>query len=394
MYIDYYGSYLTMIRNSVGSHTWKNLFIKKENWNIIDILQDGNVSCAYYVSSILKQFGYCWATYANVLSLEKHLIEYGRNKQKNFTEDTVTPWSVIIREEKKWSEKEDIYGNSIKNHYHIGFYIWSWRAISNMSDGFTIDDLNARTPQEHHITYNWSRPICSILQWNFTKTLQQHIMQTQYSSHINKQLEIPFIGQTLSYLTQYGFYWDELERALWSEEWLSLGRMCGWACIVMAYQYITWKKDKTLKDIVYYKDLTHKKWWYRNKEHWRYHDGLIAITTDRWLSGTRWNTDINDTKKFKELIADCIDNKKVLLLSVSPWFESNNKWWHLVVIRWYNRNGYDEELIINDPLDPKEKEGFSGAPISKKLSEVIQCWSGKYIIVTKNNSDYFSDWIW
>lgn len=381
MFINYYQTYLAMIRNSIGSLLWRNLFITKADEKQIDILQDGNISCAYYVSSILKQFGYCGAIFTNVLSLEKHLIEYGRIRKEVFREDIIIPWSVIIREEKKWSEKEDIYGNSIKSHYHIGFYIGSGRAISNMSDGFAIDDISARTPQEHHITYNWSRPIYCILEWKFTTTLQQHMIQSRHTSYINTQLEIPFIWQTLPYLKQYGFYWDELDRALWSEEWLLIGRMCGWACVVMAYQYITWKQDKALKDIMAYKDKTHAKGVYRDEPNGRYHDGLIAIATDRWLSGDRWNIDTNNTQKFKELIADCIDNKKVLLLSVSPWFDTNKRWWHIVVMRWYNRNGYDEELIINDPLDPKEKEGFSGAPISKKLSEVMQCWSGKYIII-------------
>jgi hypothetical protein len=299
--------------------------------------------------------------------------------------DEITPGSIIIRNKKSWTEKSDMFGNSRAMNYHIGFYAWNEEAISNYSDGFQDGKAIHKplSPRKHHYTYNEERQIRSILSFPFFMSISDYITQSNNYFLMNKQLEIPFIWQTKQYLALYNFYWSDLDRALWTEEWLSLGRMCWWACIVMAYQYLTWKQDRVLKDILPYRDLTHEKWWYRNKEHWRYHDGLIAIATERWLSGVRWNVDNCNVDTLKELIADCIDNKKVLLLSVSPWFESNKKWWHLTVIRWYNRNGYDEELIINDPLDPKAEEGFSGAPISKKLLNIVNCWSGKYIIISK-----------
>lgn len=385
MYINYYESYLSMIRNSVGSHTWKNLFVYKENGHNIDILQDGNVSCAYYVSSILKQFGYCWASYANVLSLEKHLIEYGRSEQKYFTEDAITPWSVIIREEKKWSEKKDIYGNSIKGHYHVGFYIWSWMAISNMSDGFAIDDVNARTPQEHHITYNWSRPIRSILKRDFTMDILQHFQQKNYTSHINKQLEIPFLGQTKKWLVQphHQLSQQEIERASGEKEGMKYGKLCWLSCIIMAHNFLLPKSSpKSYYEGLQYK---HKKIGFfhtiRSDKMWRNHTWLEYICKERWLKTTYYKH--CTITQFKELLADAIANKKVIICSV--WYDDFawvHKSWHLVVISWYNRNGYKEELIINDPHDILDNEWKSWTPIWIDVSIFMKSFSWNLIIVS------------
>ena len=81
-----------MIQNSIGSPTRKHLYVTKENKEDVDVLQDGNISCAYFVSSILKQFGYCGASFANVLSLKKHLLEYGRKElDHEIIADNITP---------------------------------------------------------------------------------------------------------------------------------------------------------------------------------------------------------------------------------------------------------------------------------------------------------------
>lgn len=373
-----------MIQNSIGSHVRKRLYITKESGEDIDILQDGNISCAYFVSSLLKQFAYCGTSFANVLSLKKHLLEYGRVQlEQNITPDNILPGSVIIWEEKAWTKKKDIYGNTVTWHYHIGFYIGNWQAISNMSDGFVANDLQARTPQIHHYTYNNTRPIQSILSFPFFMNLSEHFSQKRYTLYIHKQLEIPFIGQTRKCLDEYGFVWENLDRALGNKEDMEFGRMCGVACITMAYRYLSWKDDKSLYDTIQFRDKEHEKWVYRDKENGRYHDGLLAISKERWLSWIRWNLDLDNIIWFKELLADCIDAKKVLICSVSPWYNVEKRWGHLVIIKGYNRNGYSEELIISDPLDPKASEWFPGAPINIRLSDFMDCWSGKYLVIKK-----------
>lgn len=385
MFINYYQNYLAMIQNSVGSHTYRNLVLEFDDGSSKDILRGWNESCAFYVSCILRLYNLSWATFANVLSLEKHCLEYGRNNQNPSTNpNDIIPWSIIIREKRLGTTKLDQFGNDRTANYHIGFYIGNEEAISNYSDGFqdwkAID--KPLSPWRHHYLYHWERSIKSILSFPFSMNIQQFISQDIYHFLINKQLEIPFVGMTEAHLNQYGFTEEEKDRALGRLEWLEIGRMCGAACVTMAYQYFNKDKNKTLKDCVQFRDKIHTKWLYRDSQNGWYHDGLIAIATGRWLSGTRWNADTGDTKIIKKLIADCIDNKKVLLLSVSPWFDSNKKWWHLVVVRWYNYNGYTEELIINDPLDPKANEWYPWAPTAVRLSDIMQCRSGKYIIIS------------
>lgn len=387
MYINYYQSYLAMIRNSVGSWTRRNFYIDFDSGSSKDILRWWEESCAFYVSSILRLFNLSWATFANVLSLEKHLLSYGRSKAEDYSDpEKLLPGSIIIREKRAGKDKSDMFGNDRSYNYHIGFYIWNNEAISNYSDGFQDGKVIEKPlcPRKHHYTYNNERQIKSILTFPFFMNTIEYINHSHFHFLINQQLEIPFIWQTKSYLIQYGFNGDDLIRAIGEEDGLNLGRMCGWACIVMAYQYLIGKKDKTLKDILPFKDRSHEKWAYRTQQAWRYHDGLMAIAHEWWLSGVRWILKTEDISALRQLIANCIDNKKILILSVSPWFDISKKWWHLVVIRWYNRNGYNEELIINDPLDPKAEEGFSWAPIPKKLTDIVECWSGNYMIISRS----------
>lgn len=376
MFLDYYQSYLSMIQNSVWSSLWKHLYITKENGNTQDILQDGNVSCAYFVSCILKTFGLCGASFANVKSLQKHLLEYWwQSIPKGTVPDQITRWSIIIREAKEWSNKEDIYWNHKNSHYHIGFYMGNEQAISNMSDAFVSEWVEPRTPQIHHFTYQDTRPIHSILSFNFAMNLEEHFSQKRYTLHINKQLEIPFIGQSKKLLEQYWFEDDDLAWALWTESGLKLGRMCWPACLVMAYQAVNQKKDIGLLDALAFKDQRHELGDYYKHGVWRYHDGLIAIAKKRWLSAFRDEMIYDDINWFKKILADCIENKRYLICSVSTYFTADQRWWHLVVVRWYNRNGFQEELIINDPLNEE------GIPQSIPLFDFMLSRSGRYIVV-------------
>jgi len=60
--------------------------------------------------------------------------------------------------------------------------------------------LELGVPQQHHYTYNDRRPIKSILTFRFDMSLQEHISQVHPTMLINKQLEIPFVGQTADWL--------------------------------------------------------------------------------------------------------------------------------------------------------------------------------------------------
>ncbi|MFA7285199.1 MAG: C39 family peptidase, partial [Candidatus Absconditabacterales bacterium] len=340
-----------MIRNSVGVPLWKHLFVDYQNGNSKDILQDGNVSCAYFVSCVLKTFGLSPASYANVLSTEKALLQYGRQAIDPATRpQDILPGSVIVRSQQSGEEKQDIYGNARSGHYHIGFYIGGSQAISNMSDRFVAQGLELGVPQQHHYTYNDRRPIKSILTFRFDMSLQEHISQVHPTMLINKQLEIPFVGQTADWLhkPEQQLTSEEIDRGMGLESNLKHGRLCGLACILMANNYFSANK-KTYRECIEYRNKTHgNNLLYRGNATGRYYGGLISIAKERGLQGQEGNTDYDDIIGFKMLLADCIDNNKVLICSVSPEFDNTKRGGHLVVIKGYNRNGYQEELIIND----------------------------------------------
>ena len=132
-------NYMTLTKASVGSKIFKNLYFKKKNKNV-DILKNGDLSCAFFVSSILKIFNLVNNIHTTVNGLEKDL-------EKNNWEiiKKPKPGSVII-----WNVKNRKNGAG----KHIGIYIGDNKAISNSS--------KKKSPQINKFDYY---PIEKIL-WN------------------------------------------------------------------------------------------------------------------------------------------------------------------------------------------------------------------------------------
>ncbi len=144
-------NYLTMIENAAKGENWmfRNFYIS-ENGVEKDVLEDGGLSCAVFVSSILyfhnslleflKKPHWIKFIHSNVLSVEKDMLENGWYEIKELKSGAVIVW------EKKLGNDDNIM------HSHNGFCISDTEAISNSSKttGF---------PWRHHITYNGSRQI-------------------------------------------------------------------------------------------------------------------------------------------------------------------------------------------------------------------------------------------
>jgi hypothetical protein len=128
-----YQTYLTVVKNSVGSNLFRNIPIILDGKEA-DATQDGVLSCAFYVSSLLKMFDLIESFHATVSSTEKDMItsDFIAIDQK-----AMQPGDVII-----W-EALDFGSGGL--HHHIGFYIGNDRAISNSE--------TVRTPIEHHVTF-------------------------------------------------------------------------------------------------------------------------------------------------------------------------------------------------------------------------------------------------
>jgi hypothetical protein len=129
-----------MIENSAKGENWmfKNLFAENEGKEV-DILKNGKLSCAAFVSSLLYLFGLINNKHATVEGTVRDLIS------NSWTEiDEPVIGAVIL-----WEKKDFEDG---KLHAHIGFYIGDNQAVSNSS-------FNKGVPVKHHYTYDGTRKI-------------------------------------------------------------------------------------------------------------------------------------------------------------------------------------------------------------------------------------------
>lgn len=123
-------SYLKAIENGVGSKLFRNLYFEIKDKKT-DILKNGRLSCAVFVSWILKNFDLTKGGHATVDGTIKDLKKSGWRKIKK-----TKTGAVII-----WEEKNYSYGP----HKHIGFFIGNNKAISN--------SYKLKTPVKHHWTF-------------------------------------------------------------------------------------------------------------------------------------------------------------------------------------------------------------------------------------------------
>ena len=125
-------NYLTMINNSIGTEMFRNFYMEIGGQKI-DILKDGLLSCAVFVSGVLYLNKMIADTHATVYSTQKDIEKGGWEKVENPKVGDVLVWEAI-----KWPGNKEA-------RKHIGFYIGNDEAISN--------DYGVGNPQKHHLTY-------------------------------------------------------------------------------------------------------------------------------------------------------------------------------------------------------------------------------------------------
>ncbi len=135
---------LKMIENSIGSKLFNSLFVKfKDTGKVADVLKNGELSCAFFVSGILTLCNYLDSPHATVKTTEKELIEIGCKKVKN---SNIKPADIII-----WEKV--LFPNGSK-HSHIGFALNKTQAVST--------NYKKKKVIKHHITYNNKRKIIEV----------------------------------------------------------------------------------------------------------------------------------------------------------------------------------------------------------------------------------------
>lgn len=127
-------SYLALIKNSAGSTSWRDVY-GLTNKNKKNLTQKGDLSCAYFVSAILKIFDLLKNLH---LTVDGAISDLKKSGWEKVTKNKISAGDIII-----WQEKN--------NHRHIGFYLGRQKAISN--------DSKARKIKIHHYTFNGRREI-------------------------------------------------------------------------------------------------------------------------------------------------------------------------------------------------------------------------------------------
>jgi hypothetical protein len=141
-----YDSYLMMIKNSVGTKMFRNLYLKKGDKKI-DVTENGELSCAYFVSNVLLIWGLISRGHATIKSTRSDME---KNGWKKIALKNIRPGDVVV-----WDEKKSIKGRACS---HIGFYVGKEETISH-SDG-------VRAISAHHWTYNNQRAIIAVYRYS------------------------------------------------------------------------------------------------------------------------------------------------------------------------------------------------------------------------------------
>jgi|SRR3989344_1849035 len=132
-----YPTHLAIIRNSLGSKIFRNLYASV-NGKKLDIMENGNLSCAFFVSSILTIEKLIKEIHGTVDGTIKDLEASGWEQIKKPKLGSVIVWEKI---------DFGIGGE----HKHIGFFVGKNEAISN--------NLKYGYPKKHHYTYKGKRKI-------------------------------------------------------------------------------------------------------------------------------------------------------------------------------------------------------------------------------------------
>ena len=134
-------SYLAFIKNSVGSRSWQNWYVKV-NGKKIDATEGGNKSCSYFATSILYLFGLIDSLHGTTWRTEEEMLKTG---WKRIPTSMAKEGDVIV-----WEEVEFPKAGPVP---HMGFYLGDKRAVST--------SMQRKIVTRHHYTYGGKRKIAA-----------------------------------------------------------------------------------------------------------------------------------------------------------------------------------------------------------------------------------------
>ncbi len=124
-------TYLALIKNSIGSNLFRNSYYRIRGKKQ-DIVRDGSLSCALYVSSVLRLLNLISAIHTTVDGTVRAMETEEWEKI-----NTPRAGAVLVWEARHFKSGE--------THKHIGFYLGNQRAVSH-SD-------KKKCPAAHHWTF-------------------------------------------------------------------------------------------------------------------------------------------------------------------------------------------------------------------------------------------------
>lgn len=133
-------NYRAMIRSAAGTAMFRSLYARSGRKKK-DILRNGELSCAYFVSSLLRQFGYIRELHATVNGTVRDLLKSGHRPR---SANRPKLGDVLV-----WGPSRDSYG-----HEHIGFSLGGAWAVSTSAA--------RRCVVRHHWTYRGKRKILAV----------------------------------------------------------------------------------------------------------------------------------------------------------------------------------------------------------------------------------------
>ena len=140
-------SYLAMVRNAAKgeNHMFRNLFAMVDGIET-DIVDQGALSCSFFLSAILFVNKLIADMHANVAGLERDLEASGWSLV-----DEVRAGAVLVWEPRPLTKARSFMPTQL----HAGVYLGEDRAVSNASNSTLI-------PEEHHWTYDGTRKVIRI----------------------------------------------------------------------------------------------------------------------------------------------------------------------------------------------------------------------------------------
>lgn len=120
-------NFLLHFQNSIGSQLFRNYFVEDK-----DVLENGDLSCAYYVSSILVLHGLIDRPHFTVPGTLYSMEKAGWTQINHLKKGCIVVWGSVHQ--------------NGADHKHLGVYIGDQQAISNRS--------SLGMPGEHPLHYS------------------------------------------------------------------------------------------------------------------------------------------------------------------------------------------------------------------------------------------------